>query len=276
MTSVLSTPRDTQMRVAISMAPVSPGFAGSGMISKSYCRASSIAKGSLVTSAQAGRRGQAASAATTSCSMACANSRARGLIEHGGEPLLGRRQILDWNEDHGRSEAVRAADLSRNRLFRDRLARNRLVRKQSAYRRRENASSQRGAVFGGAHDGLRALHPHACLAKRFGSADIASVANEEIEKIFVGLGHAGDGARQSLSGHENACRSGDGGVPHDRTYSSDFAAGIAQSLANSGDRKNGADAGDGITGGDEHGVGRDNGFDHSRRRFGVGGSGEAH
>src|SRR5580693_7568426 len=37
--------------------------------------------------------------------------RARGLIEHGGEPLLGSRQILDWNEDHGRSEAVRAAGL---------------------------------------------------------------------------------------------------------------------------------------------------------------------
>src|ERR1700733_417715 len=42
--------------------------------------------------------------------------RARGLIEHCGEPLLGRRQILDRNEDHGRSEAVRAADLSETGL----------------------------------------------------------------------------------------------------------------------------------------------------------------
>ena len=34
---------------------------------------------------------------------------ARRLIEHCGEPLLGRRQILDRNEDHGWSEAARAA-----------------------------------------------------------------------------------------------------------------------------------------------------------------------
>ena len=114
----------TQKRVAISMAPVSPGFAGSGMISKSYCRASSSANGSLVTRAQAGRRVHASKCGHNVMQHGLRQFGARRLIEHGGEPLLGRRQILDGNENHGWSAAVRAAALSETGSSRDRLPRN--------------------------------------------------------------------------------------------------------------------------------------------------------
>ena len=45
--------------------------------------------------------------------------RARGLIEYGGQSLLGPRQILDRNENHGWSAAVRAAAFSETASPRD-------------------------------------------------------------------------------------------------------------------------------------------------------------
>ena len=51
---------------------------------------------------------------------------------------------------------------------------------------------------------------------------------------------------------------------------------LTQSFANSRHGKYRADAGDGIARSDEHCVGGNNGFDHSRSRLGVGGSGETH
>src|ERR1700674_39692 len=73
-TRVLSPPRASQRRVAISMAPVSPGLAGSGITSKPWLCANSTAKGSLVTTATSGRWVHSASLASTSCSMTCARA----------------------------------------------------------------------------------------------------------------------------------------------------------------------------------------------------------
>src|SRR5215472_12862481 len=55
MTSVLSSPRSTHTRVAISMAPVSPGFSESAMISKPNFSARPMAYRSLVTTPTPGR-----------------------------------------------------------------------------------------------------------------------------------------------------------------------------------------------------------------------------
>ena len=49
-----------------------------------------------------------------------------------------------------------------------------------------------------------------------------------------------------------------------------------QRVANSGHGKYWADAGDGIAGSNEYRIGGDDGFDHSRRGLGVGGSGKTH
>ncbi len=101
MTSVLSMPRATQIFVAISMAPVSPGFAGSGMISKIVLPREIDGK-RIAGHESAGRtsrpRGKCCYNVVQHGS---SQLRARGLIENCGETLLGRRQILDRNEDHG-------------------------------------------------------------------------------------------------------------------------------------------------------------------------------
>src|SRR6202034_2556867 len=58
------------------------------------------------------------------------------------------------------------------------LAGSGFVGKQSAHRMGEDGSGERDLVFGGAHDGLRALDPQSISAESFRRTGIAGVANE--------------------------------------------------------------------------------------------------
>ena len=66
------------------------------------------------------------------------------------------------------------------------------------------------------------------VAERFGGAGVARVADQDVEKVFVGLGDAGDRTRESLRCHQNSRRAGDRSVADDRADGGNFSAGAQQ------------------------------------------------
>ena len=186
-TSVLSSPRSTQTRVAISIAPVSPGLSGSGMTSNLYSSRKPRRVG--IAGDDSDRR---PIAPTKQCGKHVVQHglrqlRARRLIEHGGQPLFCRGRILDRNQDHGWGSRLRTE----------------LPAEGCSLRRAAETNESTSRASAALSSALRMMVCVHCtrspLLRRASAARASrSVADQYVEKIFIGLRHAGDRAGQPL------------------------------------------------------------------------------
>src|SRR5689334_14312650 len=99
----------------------------------------------------------------------------------------------------------------------------------------EDGPGKRDFVGIGMHNGAGAVNREAGLTELFGGCRIALVYDQHIEEVVISLGHASDGNREFLRGHQCSGRPGHGRSADDWAYSGNGSAGGAEGIANSGD-----------------------------------------
>ena len=159
-------------------------------------------------------------------------------------------EIFDRDQNHDRSEPAWAAlSLSRRLDL------------------RQNLAGEINLFVGRAHDRVGAVDAEPGLSQFLGRFGITAVNHQNVQKFAVGLGHACDGNRQTLGGHQNAGRPRDRVVADNRTHGGDRGGSLLERFGDAGNGQDGSDAGDRVAGREQHHGRRHDGIDHARGGF---------
>ena len=98
------------------------------------------------------------------------------------------------------------------------------------------------------------MHAQVVSPEQFGRTGIPRVTDQNVEEIFIGVKHTGDGTGEPMCLHQNSRRPSHGSIAHDRANGGDLAVSLQQRFMNPGHGENRPDACHRIAGRNEDGV----------------------
>src|SRR5690242_5658400 len=67
----------------------------------------------------------------------------------------------------------------------------------------ENSGGERGLIVRALHDGVSTVNMQASFIQHRRGVGVSFIYKQDVQKIFVGLGHAGGGNGELLGGHQS-------------------------------------------------------------------------